>query len=159
MFTGLIQAIGTVHNSSRRLLVKGCFPFSPLELGESVAVDGVCLTVVDLVGDSFLADVSEETLSRTTLGDKADKNLFVNLEPALRLSDRLGGHLVSGHVDGIGEIKAIQKLKPLLTTIHISGGDEMMRSCINNRNYTKVLGVSILTSMDSVQIKKYYIMH
>ena len=111
MFTGLIQSIGKIQRNGNRLLINGCGPFAPLNLGDSVAVDGVCLTVVDLVGDSFLADVSEETLSRTTLGDKADKNLFVNLEPALRLSDRLGGHLVSGHVDGIGEINAIQKLK------------------------------------------------
>jgi len=72
-------------------------------------VDWVCLTVSRLVGDGFQADVSEETLARTTLARKADGGGWVNLEPALRLSDRLGGHLVSGHVDGQGEILGIQR--------------------------------------------------
>lgn len=80
-----------------------------LALGDSIAVDGVCLTVSRLVGDGFQADVSEETLARTTLARKADGGGWVNLEPALRLSDRLGGHLVSGHVDGQGEILGIQR--------------------------------------------------
>ena len=108
MFTGLIQSIGTVERRSEGLAVKGCDPFSPLTIGESVAVDGVCLTVVDLVYDGFLADVSEETLGRTTLGAKASKGDKVNLERALRLSDRLGGHLVSGHVDGLGEVISVE---------------------------------------------------
>lgn len=81
----------------------------PLALGDSIAVDGVCLTVSRLVGDGFQADVSEETLQRTTLAPKADGGDWVNLEPALRLADRLGGHLVSGHVDGQGKILAIQR--------------------------------------------------
>ena len=111
MFTGLIQAVGTVTRRSGGLVVEGCQSFSPLTLGESVAVDGVCLTVADFFRSGFISDVSEETLSRSTLGAKAEKGGLVNLEPALRLSDRLGGHLVSGHVDGQGEIISVEALK------------------------------------------------
>ena len=110
MFTGLIQSVGRVHLQSQRLRVEGCKPFAPLKIGDSVSVDGVCLTVADFSSDGFIADISEETLNRTTLGLKAERNGFVNLEPALRLSDRLGGHLVSGHIDGLGEVIAIEKL-------------------------------------------------
>ena len=110
MFTGLVRAVGRVQKRSSGLLVEGCGPFSPLSLGDSVAVDGVCLTVAELSGDGFLADVSEETMSRTTLGVKSDRGGAVNLEPALRLSDRLGGHLVSGHIDACGVVTAIEAL-------------------------------------------------
>ena len=111
MFTGLVRAVGCVQKRASGLLVDGCGPFSPLMLGDSVAVDGVCLTVAELSGDAgFLADVSEETLARTTLGVKSDRGGAVNLEPALRLSDRLGGHLVSGHVYACGEVTAIEAL-------------------------------------------------
>lgn len=110
MFTGLVQAVGQVELRGQRLLVSGCAPLAPLQLGDSVAVDGVCLTVAECVADGFLADVSEETLQRTTLGAKALRRGVVNLEPALRLADRLGGHLVSGHVDGAGEVVAIEAL-------------------------------------------------
>jgi len=110
MFTGLIQSIGTINRQAEYLAVEGCEPFSPLVLGDSVSVDGVCLTVADFCKGGFLANLSEETLRRTTLGMKADKGGFVNLEPALRLSDRLGGHLVSGHVDDLGEIVSIERM-------------------------------------------------
>ena len=110
MFTGLVQAVGRIERRGSGLVVSGCAPFAPLQLGDSVAVDGVCLTVAALVGDGFLANVSEETLHRSTLGSKASSGGSVNLEPALRLSDRLGGHLVSGHVDSIGEVVGIEAL-------------------------------------------------
>ena len=111
MFTGLIQAIGTIKKNNIGVVVDGCKPFSPLKLGDSVSVDGVCLTVSELMNDSFLANISEETLNRTNLAEKAHKNGHVNLEPALRLSDRLGGHIVSGHIDGMGEVVLIEDLK------------------------------------------------
>jgi riboflavin synthase len=82
---------------------------APLSLGDSVAVDGVCLTVADLLPHGFRADVSDETLARSTLAAKAQRGEPVNLEPALRLADRLGGHLVSGHVDGLGQVDAIAR--------------------------------------------------
>lgn len=106
MFTGLIQAIGVLQRIDRQgadaqMVVRSLSPLADLELGESIAVDGACLTVAAFQGSIFTADVSVETLSRTTLGRKAAGNRL-NLERALRLGDRLGGHLVSGHVDGIG---------------------------------------------------------
>ena len=111
MFTGLIQAIGTIKKNNLGVIVDGCKPFSPLKLGDSVSVDGVCLTVSDLMNDSFFSNISEETLKRTNLAEKAQRNGYVNLEPALRLSDRLGGHIVSGHIDGLGEVISIDNLK------------------------------------------------
>tara|TARA_B100000965_G_scaffold309438_1_gene268643 strand:- start:319 stop:981 length:663 start_codon:yes stop_codon:yes gene_type:complete len=111
MFTGLIQSIGTIKKNNMGVVVDGCKPFSPIKLGDSVSVDGVCLTVSELINDSFLANISEETLKRTNLSDKAQKHGHVNLEPALRLSDRLGGHIVSGHIDGMGEVVLIEDLK------------------------------------------------
>jgi riboflavin synthase len=109
MFTGIIQATGEVADLSARggdvrLRVRsGKLDLSDLAIGDSIAVNGVCLTAVELPGDGFAADVSRETLSLTTLGQLKTGHP-VNLEKALRLADRLGGHLVSGHVDGLGTI-------------------------------------------------------
>ena len=111
MFTGLIQAIGSIKKNNNGVFVDGCKSFAPIKLGDSVSVDGVCLTVSELMNDSFLANISEETLKRTNLAEKARKNGYVNLEPALRLSDRLGGHIVSGHIDGMGEVVLIEDLQ------------------------------------------------
>ncbi len=110
MFTGLIQGVGRVKRHATGLLIQGCNSLETINLGDSIAVDGVCLTAMELIPDGFVADVSEETLSRTTLALKADEGGEVNLELALRFSDRLGGHLVSGHVDGIGEIEGLDAL-------------------------------------------------
>ena len=111
MFTGLIQAIGTIKKHNYGVIVDGCKPFSPLKLGDSISVDGVCLTVSELMSDSFTANISEETLMRTNLAEKAQGNGYVNLEPALRFSDRLGGHIVSGHIDGLGRVVSIENPK------------------------------------------------
>ncbi|KEF41039.1 MAG: riboflavin synthase subunit alpha [Cyanobium sp. CACIAM 14] len=107
MFTGLVQAIGRLERCPDGLRVRT--DLAPLALGDSVAVDGVCLTVAERLTDGFRADVSGETLGRSTLAERAARGSRVNLEPALRLADRLGGHLVSGHVDGLGEIRAIER--------------------------------------------------
>jgi len=112
MFTGLVQAIGTVQRAGSSLLITwqpGQGLQTALQLGDSVAVDGVCLTVTRLLPQGFSADVSGETLARSTLGAKAERRASVNLEPALRLADRLGGHLVSGHVDGLGQVEAVER--------------------------------------------------
>ncbi len=112
MFTGLIQGVGRVARveplgGDVRLHVEvGSLPFDAVEMGESIAVNGTCLTVVAFDAQSFAADASNETLSLTTLGTLAVGSL-VNLERALRASDRLGGHWVSGHVDGMGTVKQI----------------------------------------------------
>ncbi|HRG50945.1 MAG TPA: riboflavin synthase [Pseudomonadales bacterium] len=112
MFTGIVQAVGKLvasenrHGDKRLRIQTADLDLSDVILGDSIATNGVCLTVVALPGDGFWADVSVETLDYTTLG--ALKNgSAVNLEKALRASDRLGGHIVSGHVDGVGEIISI----------------------------------------------------
>lgn len=117
MFTGLVRATGTIEPAPAgvRLRWQGSAGSSPgwspadLALGDSVAVDGVCLTVAERLADGFRADVSPETLGRSTLAAKAARRGAVNLEPALRLADRLGGHLVSGHVDGLGEVLGAER--------------------------------------------------
>ena len=109
MFTGIIQKIGTVKRVSRGegLVVEiGFEPFArPLEEGESVAVNGVCLTVAKCDATRFTADVLEETVSRTGIGDLIPGEK-VNLERALRAGDSMGGHIVQGHVDCRGTVKA-----------------------------------------------------
>ncbi len=109
MFTGIIQAVGRVvateaKGDDLRLCVDaGSLDLGGVSLGDSIAVSGVCLTVVDLAGQGFWADVSGETLARTGLGALAVGDA-VNLEKALTLATPLGGHLVSGHVDGMGTV-------------------------------------------------------
>jgi riboflavin synthase len=111
MFTGIIQAVGavcevTTTSSGRRLVVDlGRLRSRAFSLGDSIAVNGACLTVVAFGGGTFAADVSAETLRVTTLGDLKTGSP-VNLEPALTLAEPLGGHLVTGHVDGVGEVVA-----------------------------------------------------
>jgi riboflavin synthase len=111
MFTGLVEATGRVQGIERsgdeaRLRVETSFA-PDLERGESVAIDGVCLTIVRRTGRWFEAIASPETLARTTLGLKTAGDR-VNLERALRLGDRLGGHLVQGHVDGVGIVESVR---------------------------------------------------
>ncbi|HEY9135657.1 MAG TPA: riboflavin synthase [Pseudomonadales bacterium] len=109
MFTGIIAAVGTVARFQKiggdlRLYIhSGKLDLSDVVLGDSIATNGVCLTVVELPGDGFWADVSQETLARSTLAS-LKLGQRVNLEKALTPSSRLGGHIVSGHVDGIGEV-------------------------------------------------------
>ena len=113
MFTGIIEGVGTLSSvdargGDMRLSIKvGSLPFNGVQLGESIAVNGVCLTVVAFNATHFEADASNETLSLTTLGGLAP-GAVVNLERAMRPTDRLGGHLVSGHVDGVGTVLDIQ---------------------------------------------------
>ena len=109
MFTGIIQAQGTIadiqpRSGDMRLQINtGKLDLSDVSLGDSIAVNGVCLTAVELTGKSFSADVSNETLLLTSLGGLKSGSP-VNLEKALTLATRLGGHLVSGHVDGVGTV-------------------------------------------------------
>lgn len=112
MFTGLIQAVGRLaarepQGGDQRLHIAFAdLDRADLALGESIAVSGVCLTVVAFDADTWAADVSNETLALTTLG-ALPIGAAVNLERALRASDRLGGHLVSGHVDGVGQVARV----------------------------------------------------
>jgi riboflavin synthase len=109
MFTGIIQAVGTISGIEKKAgdikltIAAGKLPLHDAAPGDSIAVNGVCLTAVELGGNAFSADVSNETLSRTTL-QSATLGTPVNLELALTPTTRLGGHIVSGHVDGIGTV-------------------------------------------------------
>ncbi len=108
MFTGIIEGTGSVRRvqgrgGRRRLEVQASFSIRGTKLGDSIAVDGCCLTVTGLKRRRFWADVSPETLSRTTLA-QLKPGAEVNLERALKAGDRLGGHFVQGHVDGVGKI-------------------------------------------------------
>jgi riboflavin synthase len=110
MFSGLVAAVGRVERvdaveSGARLVVAS--PLGPFALGESISVSGACLTVAALVPGGFAADLSRETLARTTLGRLVPGNA-VNLERALALGERLGGHLVSGHVDGLARVLRLE---------------------------------------------------
>jgi len=109
MFTGIIKATGVIASMERRggdvsmRVVSRALPWADYAVGESIAVSGVCLTIVNLHEDGFDADVSVETLEVTALGETGERGR-VNLEPALSVGERLGGHLVSGHVDCKGRI-------------------------------------------------------
>ncbi|HVF83200.1 MAG TPA: riboflavin synthase [Sphingomicrobium sp.] len=107
MFTGIITDIGTVRSAEQRgdlrLVIRCRYDMSGVDLGASIACSGVCLTVVDKGGDWFAVDVSGETLSRTAPG-LWQEGSRLNLERALRMGDELGGHMVTGHVDGLGEV-------------------------------------------------------
>ena len=112
MFTGIVQDVGQVRARENRggdaymVIAFDRLKATDFRIGDSICVQGCCLTAVELLGDAFTADVSRETLSLTTLGDLAVGSP-VNLEPSLKAGDSLGGHLVSGHVDGLAEIVSI----------------------------------------------------
>lgn len=112
MFTGIVQDVGRVARleeltAGRRLWVATALPAAEFEMGESVAIAGACMTVVATAPGEFAVDVSAESLRRTTLGD-LEPGHPANLERAMRLGDRVGGHMVSGHVDGTGSIDGIR---------------------------------------------------
>ena len=111
MFTGIVQAIGKLKKEKTLLIIEILDQPFDMQIGDSIAVDGICLTVKEILNNQFKVDVSEETLKKTTLGEKSSINQIVNLEPALRISDRLGGHIVSGHIDGLGKVENIEKLE------------------------------------------------
>ena len=109
MFTGIISAIGKIAELEQRqgdVRVSIRAPelgFDDVRLGDSIACNGVCLTAVELIDQGFIADVSVETLSLTTI-ENWEVGTGINLEKAMQATDRFGGHIVSGHVDGIGEV-------------------------------------------------------
>ncbi len=114
MFTGLIEEVGAVRSIAvdgerARLTIDAPLVTGELPLGASVAVDGCCVTATDVIGGSFGVDLMRETMRVTALGQLAVGDR-VNLERALRVGDRLGGHLVQGHVDGVGEVIGVEKV-------------------------------------------------
>lgn len=114
MFTGLIEGVGSLAvreargGDARLRIAVGTLPFTDVALGESISVNGVCLTVIAFDAASFDVDASNETLSLTTLS-RLSVGAAVNLERAMKPTDRLGGHLVSGHIDGVGRVVRIEE--------------------------------------------------
>lgn len=119
MFTGLVQAMGTLRDRERRgpgYRLRVGTSLGPLAIGESIAVSGACLTAVAFDATGFDADVSLETVEKTTLGRLAP-GAAVNLERSLALGDKLGGHLVSGHVDGVARIESVAQVGEAWTVV------------------------------------------
>ncbi len=134
MFTGIVRELGrVVAFDGARLLVEA--PQTSAELGDSVAIDGVCLTVVSHDGDRLAFDVVAETLSRTTLGTLAAGDR-VNVEPALRAGEPLGGHIVQGHVDGVGRVRSSSQ------PVWIDAPPDVLRYCVEKGSIA-VDGVSL----------------
>jgi riboflavin synthase len=113
MFTGLVEEVGVVRRLERgpaggKLSLRAKTVLEGTKIGDSIAVSGACLTVIALDGDGFVVECMPETLARTTIG-QVGPGTIVNLERALRWGDRLGGHLVLGHVDGVGEVLSVRQ--------------------------------------------------
>ncbi len=130
MFTGIIEELGRIKSvshggSSIKLSICCKTVLENTKIGDSIAVNGICLTVTEMAKDWFAADVMPETLRKTSLS-KLETSSMVNLERALRLSDRLGGHIVSGHIDGIGMIVNIKKEDNAIW-YSISANDSILR--------------------------------
>jgi riboflavin synthase len=145
MFTGIIEGLGTISGihpagQGKRLTVEADFILDQTKIGDSIAVNGACLTVVKIGGRRFEADLSSETLAASTFG-KAKSGDRVNLERAMRLSDRIDGHLVSGHIDGIGIIKKREKHEnALMLTLEVP--DALSRYMIH-KGSVAVDGISL----------------
>ena len=145
MFTGLVEGVGEVKEINHEdgdvtMGIRPLFEVSDIGTGDSVSVNGVCLTVTGMRHGIFRVDVSGETLSRTTMG-RLTQGDRVNLERALRFSDRLGGHLVSGHVDGVGRItKKEQKRNSWLLRIEM---DESLSKYTIEKGSIAVDGISL----------------
>ncbi|MCX8526954.1 MAG: riboflavin synthase [Candidatus Nanopelagicales bacterium] len=150
MFTGIVEERGRISTveplgDSVRVVIAAAEVLEGTRLGDSIAVNGVCLTVVDCDGNSFSADVMQETLDRSSLG-AATAGAHVNLERAARLDSRIGGHLVQGHVDGTGSVLAIEP-SDHWTVMRFSLPQEIARYVVEKGSIT-VDGVS-LTVVDA----------
>jgi riboflavin synthase len=161
MFTGLVQATGSIERVAAGVRLRwrpseGGWGAEALTLGESVAVDGVCLTVAERLADGFRADVSEETLARSTLAAKADRRAAVNLEPALRLADRLGGHLVSGHVDGLGRVQRVER-RPASWDLELAWSDPFYGRYVCEKASVAVDGISLTVAGCSSDGARFWI--
>ncbi len=151
MFTGIVQDVGRVISREKR---RGdvrmgflCERLDPagLRIGDSICVQGCCLTAVGVQGGSFLADVSRETLRLTTLGEM-QPGARVNLEPALKMGDPLGGHLLTGHVDGLGQVVTVND-DARSCIVDIAVADDDLMGYIARKGSIAVDGVSLTVNM------------
>jgi riboflavin synthase len=157
MFTGIVAAVGSIRRLTRRhedarLEIDTSLDLGDVRIGDSIAVSGACLTVTALGERGFAADVSAETLSRTTLkGSRAGER--VNLEKALRVGDRLGGHLVLGHVDGVGTIR--QKKAGPRSIVMVFEVDPGLSRYIASKGSIAVDGISL--TVNSCEKDRFYV--
>ena len=145
MFTGLVEELGTVRErtpsaAGARLVIACDAVRDGLAIGDSVSVNGACLTVVEMGDDWFAVDCVEETLRRTSVGDR-EAGDHVNLERAMRVGDRLGGHIVQGHVDGTGTVRAFTPEGDGML-MSVGAPDEVLRYVVEKGSIT-VYGVSL----------------
>jgi riboflavin synthase len=131
MFTGIVEELGTIrrvnaHATGARIEIQAPLVRGDAHIGESIALNGCCLTVVDLMPDAYVADAVEETLRVTTLGSLQPGDR-VNLERSVRLADRLGGHLVQGHVDAVGSLLAREPQADGSVVLRFSAGPDVLR--------------------------------
>jgi len=151
MFTGLVEAVGEVvgvERNERGVVIEIASPIAgELEPGDSISVSGACLTAREIDSGRFRADVVSETLRRTTLGELAGGSR-VNLELPLRLSDRLGGHVVLGHIDGVGEVRARRDSGEIEVSI-----DELLSRYVVEKGSIALDGVSLtVAAVDSATL-------
>lgn len=145
MFTGLVEEIGIIHviqkgEKSAKIIIKAQKVLERVKLGDSIAVNGVCLTVTEFTSNLFSVDVMAETMRLTNL-NQLKTNSKVNLERALQLGDRFGGHIVSGHIDGVGIIKEFQKEDNAIW-VTISAPDNVLKYVIHKGSIT-IDGISL----------------
>lgn len=145
MFTGIIEEIGTVKtveqgSQSARLTIQASLVLEGTKLGDSIAVNGVCLTVTKLHAGTFTADVMAETMRRSSLG-KLKKGSHVNLERAMAADGRFGGHIVAGHVDGTGTIEKLAR-EDNAVWVHVSASPKILRYVIEKGSIT-IDGISL----------------
>ncbi len=145
MFTGLVEELGKVKAVNRgarsvRLTVAAAAAVAGVKMGDSIAVNGTCLTVVAFGDDWFAADVMPETVDRTALAGLKSGDR-VNLERAVRVGDRLGGHIMSGHIDGVGVIRSKEK-SDIAVVVRIEAPPAVMRYCIHKGSIA-VDGISL----------------
>lgn len=145
MFTGIITAVGIIGSvadtaAGKRFSIESGWATPDLVLGESIAIDGACMTVVGFEGGRFEVEVSPESLAKTTLGERTAGEP-VNLERAMAVGDRLGGHFVSGHVDGVGQIAKIEPAGDCLK-VTFQAPDEVQRYLVSKGSIT-IDGISL----------------
>jgi len=145
MFTGIVEEMGAVTSMEQtlagtRLTILASRVLSELKIGDSISINGICLTVVARGEQSFGVDVSPETLSVTTLG-RLKGGAPVNLERAMRLNERIGGHLVAGHVDGVGTIRSRRQEGNAIVFV-IEAPSDVLRYCVHKGSVT-VDGISL----------------
>jgi riboflavin synthase len=147
LFTGIIEEVGAVAAAGSHMRIRCSVVLTDIQLGASIAVNGVCLTAVQIEPDGFLADLSPETLARTSLGALREGSL-VNLERPAVVGDRLSGHIVQGHVDGAAEFLALEHLAEGNWWLKVRVPDELSRYVIHKGSIT-LDGVSLtVASLD-----------